>query len=208
MKPRDRKTSQKLSPRRRPRPAPPGAPGQAPARAAHTAGRRPRPDPGPEPTPDRRAGSAASLRRQHARGERPDGVPSGKRCDSRCQDTSVRWRGRVRVRPGRDPDRSSWAADAQLPGPPPCQSPHSAAPHSCPPRSRSSTCAPRVKNHTPFSGVASASPTPCTMASALAPTRPTSFADLVGCRPCIVSVQRQDVHDATQRDVVRKPLDQ
>jgi len=34
------------------------------------------------------------------------------------------------------------------------------------------------------------------------------FADLVGRRPRMVSVQRQDMNDATQRDVVRESLDQ
>ena len=49
--------------------------------------------------------------------------------------------------------------------------PQRAAPESCPARSRSSTCAPRVTNHRPLSGAASASAMPCTSAKALAVAR-------------------------------------
>ena len=63
--------------------------------------------------------------------------------------------------------------------------PHSTAPASDPPRSRSRICAPRVRNHTPFSGVRSESDTPWTRASALAPARDTSSmtSPVVACAP-------------------------
>ena len=54
--------------------------------------------------------------------------------------------------------------------------PQRAAPESSPPRSRSSTWAPRVIIQTPLAGTASASARPCTRASALAPARLTSSA--------------------------------
>ena len=63
-----------------------------------------------------------------------------------------------------------WAASRSTALP----NPHSTAPASEPPRSRSRICAPRVRNHTPFSGVRSESDTPWTRASALAPASRTS----------------------------------
>ena len=54
--------------------------------------------------------------------------------------------------------------------------PQSDAPASAPGASRSSTCAPRVTNHTPFAGTRSESARPWTIASALAPARVVSSA--------------------------------